>query len=60
LKASGRRIQMFDKHKLAGFAQTQPLLILQRTHGRQRSEMMVEDRCTWYELTQCVMTKTHT
>ena len=32
------------------FVQTQPFLVLQRAHGRQRSEMMVEGRCTHIDL----------
>jgi hypothetical protein len=55
LKRRGRRIQAFRKHQPPRFVQTQPFLVLQRTHGRQRPKVMVEGRGTHMDVRRKVI-----
>ena len=50
LKRCGCRILIFGEHQPPRFVQTQPFLVLQRAHGRQRPKMMMEGRCTHIDL----------
>ena len=44
LERRGRRVQALREHQPSRLVQAQGLLVLQRAHGRQRAEMMVEGR----------------
>jgi hypothetical protein len=46
LKRHGRGIQALREHQPPRFVQPQPFWVLQRTHGRQRPEGMMEGRWT--------------
>src|SRR5208283_3852285 len=55
LKRRSCSILIFGEHQSPRFIQTQPFLVLQRTHGCHCPKMMVEGRCTHIDLSREVI-----